>query len=173
VGLRELLKYIIAKLAVWKTVQLIFIYKVTNMKKSELRNLIREVLQEELAKTNILTEAPVDIAPDKRSRPNPVLRGGYEDLAFKIHQSDEFLKAFKADGNVVGDKVYAIIKDTAIVQYPKATPQELEKAVNSIARIIRDFAKEDDRDSDFYDWRKDNDLDKYYKDTHDIFGNEY
>ena len=143
------------------------------MKKSELRNLIREVLQEELAKAKVLTEAPVDIAPGKYSKLNPVHRGGYEDLAFKIYQSDEFTKAFKADGNSIGDKVYTIIKDTAITQYPKASSQELEKATNSIARILRNFAKEDDRDSDFFDWRKESELDKYYKDTHDVFGNEY
>ena len=143
------------------------------MKKSELRSLIKEVLQEELEKARSLAEAPV-AAPDKqRSRPNPVLKGGYEDLAFKIQQSDEFTKAFAADGSVIGDKVYALIKDNAIAKYPKATPKDLDNAVTNIARILRDFVKEDDRDSDFYDWHKDTDTDKYYKDTHDIFGNEY
>ena len=143
------------------------------MKKSELRNLIREMLREELAHVSSLTEAPADLDPTKRSRPAPVRKGSYEDLAFKIHQSDEFIKAFKADGNVVGDKVYAMIKDAAIVQYPKANDQELAKAVNSIARVIRDYAKDNDRDSDFYDWDVDNTLDRYFSNTHDEFGNEY
>lgn len=145
------------------------------MKKSELRSLIREVLQEELAKARVLTEAPiVDKAPvDNRSRPNPVLSGGYEDMAHKIYQSDEFTKAFQADGSVIGDKVYALIKDVAIAKYPKATSQDLEKAVTTISKILRDFVKEEDRDSDFYDWRKDDEKDKIYKNAHDIFGNEY
>lgn len=51
------------------------------MKKSELRSLIREVLQEELAKARVLTEAPVvdKASADNRSRPNPVLSGGCKD----------------------------------------------------------------------------------------------
>lgn len=144
------------------------------MKKSELKSLIREVIKEELAKTRDLTEAPADLKAD-RSRPNPVLKGSYEDLAFKIQQSPEFTKAFKADGEVLGDKVYALIKDTAISKYPKiaSNTKEIENAVTAVAKILRDFIKEDDRDSDFFDWRRDNELDKHYKDTHDVFGNEY
>mgnify|MGYP003292678043 CR=1 FL=1 len=48
------------------------------MKKSELRSLIREVLQEELAKARVLTEALIvdKASADNRSRPNPVLSGG-------------------------------------------------------------------------------------------------
>lgn len=138
------------------------------MKKSELRSIIREVLREELAKAPKLTEAPED-----RSRPNPVLSGGYEDIAFKIHQSDEFTKAFSADGSVIGDKVYALIKDTVISKYPKATSQDRDKAVTAITKILRDFIASDDKDSDFYDWRKETEKDKVFKDTHDIFGNEY
>lgn len=143
------------------------------MTKSELRTFIREVLHEELAKNRGLTEAQVDSKLDNRSRPNPVLRGGFEDIAFKIQQSDEFTKAFKADGNVIGDKVTALIKDTAITKYPKASPKDLENSVTNITKILRDFIQNDDRDSDFYDQHKDAIINKHYKDTHDALGNEY
>lgn len=91
------------------------------MKKSELRNLIKEMLNEELDKKDALTEA-VD-APVKRDYAvsAAVRAGAIEEIAYRIMESEEFAQAFQDDGeDVYGDNTWELVEREVAIAYPNA-----------------------------------------------------
>jgi hypothetical protein len=91
------------------------------MKKSELRNLIKEMLNEELDKKDSLVEAVVD-APKTMSAVSASVRSGsVEEIAYDILESEEFANAFEADGeDVYGDNVWDLVEREVAIKYPTA-----------------------------------------------------
>jgi hypothetical protein len=79
------------------------------MTKSELKEMIREVLKEELSKRNQLKESVevLDVAASE-----------VDDLARDVYIDDEFEKAYEADGHTVGEAVEALIVDVVASEYP-------------------------------------------------------
>lgn len=77
--------------------------------KSELKEMIREVLREELDTRSQLQESEevLDVAASE-----------VDDLARDVFVDDEFDKAYKADGYTVGEAVEALIVDVVAYEYP-------------------------------------------------------
>lgn len=91
------------------------------MKKSELRNLIKEMLNEELDKKDALVEA-VD-APAKRDYAvsAAVRTGSIEEIAYRIIESEEFAQALQDDGeDVYGDNTWELVEREVAIEYPNA-----------------------------------------------------
>ena len=114
------------------------------MKKSELKALIKEVLQEELHKTNkdTLTEAPVATPAADRPEKTPnkngaVPAGTYEDLVAEILGDPNF------DGIIIDpDDVYSLaaqdyIESVVDRHLPKLSNEQRERTIAEInARIV-------------------------------------
>lgn len=149
------------------------------MKKSELRAIIKEVLQEELTKlredsntSETLKESPVDQQTVRHA--TAITRAGsVEDLASNIFESDEFQNAFAADGSVFSYGSEAVVSDTVAVKFPKLTDVEREKVIDQVMVQLKQLAKDIDKDSELYDRGVDKEVEKIYNDNFDIFGNAY
>jgi hypothetical protein len=149
------------------------------MKKSELRAIIKEVLQEELTKlregsntSETLKESPVDQQTVRHA--TAITRAGsVEDLASNIFESDEFQNAFAADGSVFSYGSEAVVADAVAVKFPKLTDVEREKVIDQVMVQLKQLAKDIDKDSELYDRGVDKELEKIYNDNFDIFGNAY
>lgn len=79
------------------------------MTKSELREMIREVLKEELYKRNQLKESVevLDVAASE-----------VDDLARDVFIDDAFESAYMSDGYEVGEAVETLIVDVVASEYP-------------------------------------------------------
>lgn len=147
------------------------------MKKSELRTLIKEMLQEELTKlrenkSEVETLQEASDAPGKHG--TTITRAGsVEDLASNIFESDDFQNAFAADGSVFGYGTEDVVADAVAVKFPRASVTEREQIIDRIMVELKRLAKELDKDSDMYDRGIDRDLEKIYNDNFDVFGNQY
>jgi hypothetical protein len=97
------------------------------MKKSELRQLIREVLKEELENRKQLKES-VDVLDVSASE--------VDDLAHDVFIDAEFDAAYKADGYTVGDAVNQLIVDVISYEYPNTdlgrVPERVSDALSNM-----------------------------------------
>lgn len=173
------------------------------MKKSELRALIKEMLQEELAamdKPNesdaaaneqepeaevleesvseeTLTEAPVLDRPDTRTNNQGVKAGTYADVAVDIQLSPEFEDAFYIDGTVYGEEVAEVIDAAVTKAYPNLDAQAHKKAVIEVRAELAKIMSSSDAYSDDaafnYGNSDDEILDSIYSTYFDEYGNEY
>jgi hypothetical protein len=146
------------------------------MKKSELRAIIREMLQEELTKLNsqILNEAAEDDRKPKNTKYSAGAQGWKADaLAGEIYSSEKFQDAFADDGFTIGDNVQAIVEKEVGTSYQSKNSIERAKYTTQVLAALRAYSEKDDKDSDLYDWGLDDEIDKIYKNTHDKFGTEY
>lgn len=109
------------------------------MKKSELRNLIKEMLNEELDKQDALVEA-VD-APIKRDYAvsAAVHAGTVEEIAYRIIESEEFAQAFQDDGeDVYGDSTWELVEREVAIAYPKADASRRSVICGKVLHHIAD-----------------------------------
>lgn len=169
------------------------------MKKSELKGIIREMIQEELNKMNkaaalqesaeASTAAPaeempvakvskavkVEEAADGSTGVSMVKSNTYLDIASDIYNSDEFRGAFAIDGTVYGDEVNLVIEDALMSSYPTLSDEKFAGAVTAIRKHLSNFVigKDEVLDADFYSDDAFADLDKIYKDHFDSEGNPY
>lgn len=144
------------------------------MTKSELRSLIKEMLQEELSKAKVLTEASAVLdRPQRTTRPTPVRSKSSEDIAATIYNNPEFQNAFEDDGWIIGDKVGNMIEAEVAASYPNRKGSEFDKTVDEVMSYLDNFTASENKASDFFDWSKDDDIARIYNSTHDRFGNEY
>lgn len=145
------------------------------MKKSELRALIKEMLQEELAamdkpnesdaatkeqepeaevleesvsEEETLTEAPVLDRPDTRTNNQGVRAGTYADVAVDIQLSPEFEDAFYIDGTVYGEEVAEVIDAAVTKAYPNLDQAGHEKAVIEVRAELAKIMSSSDAYSD-------------------------
>lgn len=146
------------------------------MKKSELRALIKEMLQEELAamdkpnesdaavedtvekeepevleesvEEEPLTEAPVLDRPQNRTNDQGVRAGTYADVAVDIQLSPEFEDAFYIDGTVYGEEVAEVIDAAVTKAYPKLDQAGHEKAVIEVRAELAKIMSSSDAYSD-------------------------
>lgn len=144
------------------------------MTKSELRSLIKEMLQEELSKAKVLTESPAVLdRPQRTTRPTPVRTKSSEDIAATIYNNPEFQNAFEDDGWVIGDRVGSMIEAEVAANYPNRKGTEFDKTVDEVMSYLDNFTASENKSSDFFDWSKDDDIARIYNSTHDEYGNEY
>lgn len=145
------------------------------MKKSELRALIKEMLQEELAAMDqsneseakvedtaekeesevleesaeeTLTEAPVLDRPQNRTNDQGVRAGTYPDVAVEIQLSPEFEDAFYIDGTVYGEEVAEVIDAAVTRAYPNLDAKAHEKAVIEVRAELAKIMSSSDAYSD-------------------------
>lgn len=78
--------------------------------KSELREMIRECLREELDNRKHLKESADEVLD--------VASSEVDDLARDVFIDDEFEKAYEADGHTVGEAVEALIVNVVASEYP-------------------------------------------------------
>lgn len=78
--------------------------------KSELKELIKEALREELSSRKRLKENYVEVLDVSASE--------VDDLARDVYIDDEFVAAYATDGNTVGDAVSALVVDVIAYEYP-------------------------------------------------------
>ncbi len=155
------------------------------MKKSELRALIKEMLQEELAamdkpsesetvteepKTDVLeetlTEAPVMDKPSSSITP-----GSYLDLALDIYLSDEFNDTLaRAHGDIYSDEVEDLVAKVVDRTYRNLPPSQRQKAIQMITKELNITANGGyDDDDDGYASGYSNgasEIANYYRDTY-------
>ena len=77
------------------------------MNRTELKDIIREVLKEELAKMTITEDT--DHSPMVNRDSAKARSWSADTLASNIYRKPEFKKAFEDDGWVLGDKVEALV----------------------------------------------------------------
>lgn len=147
------------------------------MKKSELRALIKEMLQEELAamdkpnesdaaaneqeqepeaevleesisEEETLTEAPVLDRPAERTKMQPVGAGTYADIAVDVQISPEFEDAFYIDGTVYGDEVLEVIDAAVAKAYPNLDKEAHDAAVIGVRSELAKIMTTEDSFSD-------------------------
>jgi hypothetical protein len=140
------------------------------MNKTELQNIIREVLREELAK--IIIE-DTDRNPMVNRDSAKARSWSADALASNIYRKPEFKKAFEDDGWVLGDKVEALVTKEVSAYFINKKSSDLNKNVDQVLTALDHYTAKENKDSDFYDWRKDDAIKKIHDDTHDEYGNEY
>ncbi len=97
------------------------------MKKSELRQLIREVLKEELDRRSQLKESAevLDVAASE-----------VDDLARDVFVDAEFEAAYEADGHIIGEAVEQLIVDVIASEYPNTdlgrVPERVSDALSNM-----------------------------------------
>jgi hypothetical protein len=131
-----------------------FIYKhyeesrLNLMKKSELRQMIKEVLKEEMSKMGTLTESPVIDRPSSdrpssrmpgENRPSIVKAGTYPDVAVTIGEDPAFLDILERNDNYVhSDEVQDYIRREVIKAYPRLSSEKIPVAVYEVSRRLYD-----------------------------------
>lgn len=92
--------------------------------KSELKNLIRETLREELASMKESAEE-LDVSASE-----------VDDLAKDVFIDAEFEDAYKADGNTIGEAVEALIVEVISSEYPNVdlgnVPDRVSNALSNM-----------------------------------------
>lgn len=147
------------------------------MKKSELRTLIREILEEELTKASLGSRTQIcedqDHTPANNKYLDKARSWSADSLASDIYRNPAFKKAFEDDGWVLGDKVCDLVEKEVGKYFLNRKPEENKKNIDQVLAALDHYTAKENKDSDFYDWRKDVDTDKIIKDTHDKSGNAY
>lgn len=141
------------------------------MNKTELKNMIREVLREELTKMSVTEDT--DHNPMINRDSSKARSWSADTLASNIYRKPEFKKAFEDDGWVLGDKVEALVTKEVSAYFINKKSSDLNKNVDQVLSALDHYTAKENKDSDFYDWRKDDAIKKIHDDTHDKFGNEY
>ena len=146
------------------------------MKKSELREMIRDILKEEMSKMNSLTESPVlDRAPVERNSVKPVEAGSYVDVATDLYNDASFMDTVYGEGTVYSDEVAELIEAAVDTAYPNLNPSDRQKA---ITEITAELAKLTDVYSDEFlpDYSGTSDdaiIRQIKKDYFDEYGDQY
>lgn len=162
-----------------------FIYKhyeesrLNLMKKSELREMIKEVLKEEMSKMDTLTESPVIDKPSSsvsdKSRPSLVKTGTYPDVAVTIGEDPAFLDILERnDNNVYSDEVQDYIRREVTKIYPRLSSEKIPVAVAEVSRRLYDrFDPFSDANLPAYDPDPTGDIELIKKRYFDEYGNQY
>lgn len=139
--------------------------------------MIKEILKEEL--TNLSLESSKLITEDTDHAPmvnrdSAKARSWSADtLASNIYRKPEFKKAFEDDGWVLGDKVEALVEKEVGTYFINKKPADLEKNIDQVLAALDHYTAKENKDSEIYDWRKDDAIKKIHDDTHDKSGNAY
>ena len=138
------------------------------MTKTELRKLIKEMLQEELKAVH-LNEGSEKL-PSVKNTPKLVRAGGYQAIAASIYNSDDFKKAFAADGREFGDSVDLLIKD---IVSAKVNPDKIEEAAIKVRAYLRRYVSSTSKDHFDYSNPEDEIVSDIYSKYFDDLGNLY
>ena len=102
--------------------------------KSELKELIKEALREELDSRKRLKENYDD--QDEYDEVLDVSASEVDDLARDVYIDDKFEAAYKADGHTVGDAVYALVAEVVADEYPDidlgAVPERVRDSLENM-----------------------------------------
>lgn len=142
------------------------------MKKSELRAMVREMLQEELTKMNKLQESTAVLDRPGVAGASVVRAGNAQRVAFDLINSPEFQDALAADGNVLGDECDAVIEAAVSEYWPSASDREIQETIVKVRSIVREVIGDEGIPSHANTMR-DPDVQRIYNATHDREGNEY
>jgi hypothetical protein len=145
------------------------------MKKSELREMIREVLKEEMSKMGTLTESPVIDRMSGESRPSIVKAGTYPDVAVTIGEDPAFLDVLERnDNDVHSDEVQDYIRREVTKIYPRLSSEKIPVAVAEVSRRLYDrFDPFSDANLPAYDPDPTGDIDLIKQRYFDEYGNQY